>query len=60
MKTDMDIDVTFEGDNTVLMQQVAKALLDTAMRSPSMPSAPSVPVQALADPASIQALLAYR
>jgi acyl-CoA oxidase len=22
MKTDMDVDVTFEGDNTVLMQQV--------------------------------------
>jgi len=22
MKTDMDVDVTFEGDNTVMMQQV--------------------------------------
>eukprot|EP00775_Hariotina_reticulata_P009656 gene9656-9816_t len=28
MKTDMDVDVTFEGDNTVMMQQVARALLD--------------------------------
>ncbi len=24
MKTDMDVDVTFEGDNTVLMQQVGE------------------------------------
>ena len=24
MKTDMDVDVTFEGDNTVMMQQVCK------------------------------------
>jgi len=28
MRTDMDVDVTFEGDNTVLMQQVARALLE--------------------------------
>jgi len=28
MKTDMDVDVTFEGDNTVMMQQVARALLE--------------------------------
>lgn len=25
MKTDMDVDVTFEGDNTVMMQQVRGA-----------------------------------
>jgi acyl-CoA oxidase len=25
MKTDMDVDVTFEGDNTVMMQQVGCA-----------------------------------
>lgn len=24
MKTDMDVDVTFEGDNTVMMQQVGQ------------------------------------
>ena len=24
MKTDMDVDVTFEGDNTVMMQQVSR------------------------------------
>lgn len=28
MKTDMDVDVTFEGDNTVMMQQVARAVLE--------------------------------
>lgn len=28
MRADSDIDVTFEGDNTVLLQAVAKALLD--------------------------------
>lgn len=28
MKSDMDVDVTFEGDNTVMMQQVSRALLD--------------------------------
>ncbi|KAK9816668.1 hypothetical protein WJX72_003499 [[Myrmecia] bisecta] len=60
MKTDMDVDVTFEGDNTVLMQQVAKALLDAAVRSPSAPSAPSVSVPALTSLARIQELLAYR
>lgn len=26
MKNDMDVDVTFEGDNTVMMQQVVPAL----------------------------------
>ncbi len=26
MKTDMDVDVTFEGDNTVMMQQVCLTL----------------------------------
>ncbi|KAL4422831.1 hypothetical protein ABPG75_009028 [Micractinium tetrahymenae] len=30
---DMNVDTTFEGDNTVLMQQVAKPLLDAAARA---------------------------
>lgn len=30
-KADQDVDVTFEGDNTVMMQQVAKVLLDAAL-----------------------------
>ena len=29
MKTDMDVDVTFEGDNTVMMQQVRLTLYIT-------------------------------
>jgi acyl-CoA oxidase len=28
MRSDSDVDLTFEGDNTVLLQAVAKALLD--------------------------------
>lgn len=33
MLNDMNVDVTFEGDNTVMMQQVAKSLIDTYIRS---------------------------
>lgn len=36
-KTDCDVDVTFEGDNTVLMQQVAKFLLDQASSGKELP-----------------------
>jgi acyl-CoA oxidase len=31
MLNDMNVDVTFEGDNTVMMQQVAKSLIDRSM-----------------------------
>ncbi|KAK9826635.1 hypothetical protein WJX74_007195 [Apatococcus lobatus] len=60
MKTDFDVDTTFEGDNTVLMQQVAKALLESAAKSKSKPQQPALgPGQALT-PASIQQLLQFR
>lgn len=32
MLNDMNVDVTFEGDNTVMMQQVAKPLIDSAIK----------------------------
>jgi len=32
-KTDMDVDVTFEGDNTVLMQQTARPLITAAAKN---------------------------
>ncbi|KAL3161189.1 hypothetical protein ABBQ38_009556 [Trebouxia sp. C0009 RCD-2024] len=60
MKTDMDVDVTFEGDNTVMMQQVSKALLDTFMKRPKKPQAVSVAPGAVAAPEAIGQLLQYR
>lgn len=43
MLNDMNVDVTFEGDNTVMMQQVAKPLVDAAVKSrASVPSSPAV------------------
>ncbi|KAI7838260.1 hypothetical protein COHA_007949 [Chlorella ohadii] len=39
MLNDMNVDTTFEGDNTVLMAQVAKPLLDAAVKA-GMTSAP--------------------
>jgi acyl-CoA oxidase len=33
MLNDMNVDVTFEGDNTVMMQQVAKALMDKYVKA---------------------------
>lgn len=33
MLNDMNVDTTFEGDNTVMMQQVAKALVDAAAKT---------------------------
>lgn len=33
MLNDMNVDVTFEGDNTVMMQQVAKPLIDAALKA---------------------------
>lgn len=45
MLTDMNVDVTFEGDNTVLMQQVAKALLDDASKAQAPSPALGAPPQ---------------
>ncbi len=39
---DMNVDVTFEGDNTVMMQQVAKPLVEAALAA-QMVSAPAAP-----------------
>ena len=44
--TDMNVDTTFEGDNTVLMQQVAKSLLD-AGAGVCAPDAPELSSDAL-------------
>ena len=43
MLNDMNVDVTFEGDNTVMMQQVAKSLIDAYSRSSGGGQAPSLP-----------------
>lgn len=37
MLNDMNVDVTFEGDNTVMMQQVAKSLIDSGMKKSQQP-----------------------
>eukprot|EP00889_Picochlorum_renovo_P002955 jgi/Picre1/29985/NNA_005361.t1 len=37
MLNDMNVDVTFEGDNTVMMQQVAKSLIDVGMKKKAPP-----------------------
>lgn len=44
MLNDMNVDVTFEGDNTVMMQQVAKPLVEAALslRNISAPVAPRI------------------
>jgi acyl-CoA oxidase len=42
MLNDMNVDVTFEGDNTVMMQQVAKPLVEAALASRSI-TAPTAP-----------------
>lgn len=48
MSNDMNVDVTFEGDNTVMMQQVAKPLLEAAaVRRAGPPALPSVKPEAL-------------
>lgn len=45
MAVDTNVDATFEGDNTVMMQQVAKALVDAGMKAggAARPSAPRLP-----------------
>jgi Acyl-CoA dehydrogenase, C-terminal domain len=71
MIADTNVDVTFEGDNTVMMQQVAKSLVNQAASSAAHganePLAPRLPggVEALAVPAdiaaaSVMALLQYQ
>ncbi|KAL4517722.1 hypothetical protein Ndes2526B_g02124 [Nannochloris sp. 'desiccata'] len=44
MLNDMNVDVTFEGDNTVMMQQVAKPLVEAALSSRNVlaPVAPRI------------------
>lgn len=44
LSTDMNVDVTFEGDNTVLMQQVTKALVDDKEALVAPPTLPPPPV----------------
>lgn len=59
MKNDMDVDVTFEGSNPVLMQQVAKGLLDSAHRA-QPPRLPDVVLQSAAPLAACSQLLHFR
>jgi acyl-CoA oxidase len=62
MLNDMNVDVTFEGDNTVMMQQVAKPLVDATIKSKhiSVPSGPkSINPERLGDKC-IASLLAWR
>ncbi|MEW5319808.1 MAG: hypothetical protein WDW38_010934 [Sanguina aurantia] len=64
MISDTNVDVTFEGDNTVLMQQVSRALLDDSslVGTPPSPSSlgPSLSTPPAITLAQLQALLAYR
>lgn len=61
LKNDMDVDVTFEGDNTVMMQQVAKGLLEEARGCRSAPSAPNTAIASGAPQlAACSALLRFR
>lgn len=62
-KNDQDVDVTFEGDNTVLMQQVAKTLIADATRggkAAPAPAPPPPPPGDLADPAYLLTLARFR
>ncbi|PSC76022.1 acyl-oxidase [Micractinium conductrix] len=63
MLNDMNVDTTFEGDNTVLMQQVAKALIDQAakagMTAPPPPPATGA-AAALGSAEGLGALLDWR
>ena len=53
-----DVDQTFEGDNTVMMQQVAKALIDQV--ETKAPAKSDISVQDLTNPSSISSLLHLR
>ena len=50
MKNDMDVDVTFEGDNTVMMQQVCLAAVARFGPSISYASSLQRPLQACCPP----------
>lgn len=58
MPSVQDVDQTFEGDNTVMMQQVTKALLDQAKTKPPRLSTPDV--TNITEPSTISALLHLR
>lgn len=65
MMNDQNVDVTFEGDNTVLMQQVAKAVLEAPHRSKAPLRPPSVSLAHASGPhgpllADLGELLTYR
>lgn len=61
LKNDMDVDVTFEGDNTVMMQQVAKGLLEEAKGRHSAPLVPNTPMSSATSVlAACSCLLHYR
>lgn len=55
-----DVDQTFEGDNTVMMQQVAKALLDGKNGKNGASQPPRIADAALQDHEALSLLLAYR
>lgn len=55
-----DIDQTFEGDNSVMMQQVSKALLETASKSTARLAPPQVADASLTDHNALRQLLKYR
>jgi acyl-CoA oxidase len=61
MLNDMNVDVTFEGDNTVMMQQVAKPLVEAALSSKTIspPLAPRINPLDLG-PGCVGALLQWR
>mmetsp|Transcript_16598 Transcript_16598/g.41454 ORF Transcript_16598/g.41454 Transcript_16598/m.41454 type:complete len:641 (-) Transcript_16598:685-2607(-) len=59
MANDMNVDVTFEGDNTVMMQQVARACVEDKALTAAPPTAPSVRISLLpAGPLPLDALVA--
>jgi acyl-CoA oxidase len=59
LKNDMDVDVTFEGANPVMMQQVAKGLLESARRA-APPGVPDVALRSAAPLAACAQLLHFR
>ena len=55
-----DVDQTFEGDNSVMMQQVSKSLLEAATKKPPVLSTPSVTDSSLTDHSALLQLLQFR
>ena len=55
-----DVDQTFEGDNSVMMQQVSKALLEAATKTPPVLSTPSVTDSSLTNHSALLQLLQFR